>query len=234
MARDIHKGRNHLNFSEWSSVDEDERHDDLQTCWEQVESGEMPPWFYVFPMHPAAKLSETDKAQLKSYFLRNVTTPEPARPAHLSEGKSKGRREQRVLFRRRTLFRRTARARRRWSQASRDGSVATQRTQILASMGHCRYNIDDACFRIYGGTTPRVLSNIRNVKSGESSPLALAIPMLVALTGCVGSIVSASEAGTRRRDHGFRYWRIGLRSIRIWFRYRRIGLRWIRQRCRCG
>ena len=87
MARDIHKGRTHLNFSEWSSVDDDERQDDLQTCWEQVESGEMPPWFYVFPMHPAAKLSEGDKTQLKSYFLRNAKTPEAARPAHLSEGK---------------------------------------------------------------------------------------------------------------------------------------------------
>jgi hypothetical protein len=87
MARDIHKGRTHLNFSAWSSVDDDERQDDLQTCWEQVESGEMPPWFYVFPMHPAAKLLESDKAQLKSYFLRNAKTPDVARPTHLSEGK---------------------------------------------------------------------------------------------------------------------------------------------------
>jgi len=84
MARDIHKGRTHLNFSEWSSVDQEERQDDLQTCWEQVESGEMPPWFYIFP---AAKLSEGDKARLKSYFLRNSTTQESARPARLSEVK---------------------------------------------------------------------------------------------------------------------------------------------------
>lgn len=84
MARDVHKGRTHLNFSEWSAVDEEERADDLQTCWEQVESGEMPPWFYVFPMHPAARLSESDKARLKSYFLPNTTPTESARPAHLS------------------------------------------------------------------------------------------------------------------------------------------------------
>ena len=87
MARDVHKGRTHLNFSEWSAVDKQERADDLETCWEQVESGEMPPWFYVFPMHPAARLSEGDKAQLKSYFLRNAKTPESGRSAHLSEGK---------------------------------------------------------------------------------------------------------------------------------------------------
>ena len=87
MARDVHKGRTHLNFSEWSAVDEEERADDLQTCWEQVESAEMPPWFYVFPMHPSARLSEGDKAQLKSYFLGGGKKRESARAAHLSEEK---------------------------------------------------------------------------------------------------------------------------------------------------
>jgi hypothetical protein len=71
MARDVHNGRNHLNFSKWADVDEDERKDDLQTCWEQVESGAMPKWFYVFPLHPKAKLSDADKALLKSYFLKD-------------------------------------------------------------------------------------------------------------------------------------------------------------------
>ena len=69
MARDIHNGRNHLNFSEWADVDEDERKDDLENCWEQVESGEMPKWFYVFPFHMSARLSAADKALLKGYFM---------------------------------------------------------------------------------------------------------------------------------------------------------------------
>ena len=30
MAQDVHNGRNHLNFSEWGSVDDDERQDDLE------------------------------------------------------------------------------------------------------------------------------------------------------------------------------------------------------------
>ena len=72
MSRDVHNGRNHLNFSEWGDVDEDERQDDLENCWEQVESGEMPPWFYVFPMHSAAKLSSSDKETLKAFFLKNA------------------------------------------------------------------------------------------------------------------------------------------------------------------
>ena len=69
MARDIHNARNHLNFSEWADVDEDERKDDLENCWEQVESGEMPKWFYVFPFHMSARLSAADKALLKGYFM---------------------------------------------------------------------------------------------------------------------------------------------------------------------
>jgi heme-binding protein len=72
MARDIHNGRNHLNFSEWADVDEDERQDDLENGWEQVESGAMPKWFYIFPFHPNAKLSDADKAQLKAFFLKNA------------------------------------------------------------------------------------------------------------------------------------------------------------------
>lgn len=72
MARDIHNGRNHLNFSEWADVDDDERQDDLENCWEQVESGAMPKWFYIFPFHRDAKLSDGDKALLKAFFLKNA------------------------------------------------------------------------------------------------------------------------------------------------------------------
>jgi hypothetical protein len=71
MARDVHNGRNHLNISKWADVDEDERQDDLENCWEQVESGAMPPWFYIVPLHPDAKLSDADKATLKAFFLKN-------------------------------------------------------------------------------------------------------------------------------------------------------------------
>jgi hypothetical protein len=69
MARDVHKGRNHLNFSKWGDSDEDERQTDRENAWDQIQSGEMPPWFYVLPMHPDAKLSDADKALLKGYFL---------------------------------------------------------------------------------------------------------------------------------------------------------------------
>jgi len=86
MARDVHNGRNHLNFSKWADVDEDERKDDLQTCWEQVESGAMPKWFYVYPFHMSAKLSDADKALLKSYFVKADAPKGDAK--HADEGKA--------------------------------------------------------------------------------------------------------------------------------------------------
>ena len=72
LASDVHKGRNHLNFSEWGSVDEDERQDDLEACWDQIEQGAMPPKKYIYPFHMKAKLSDADKATLRAYFLRNA------------------------------------------------------------------------------------------------------------------------------------------------------------------
>jgi hypothetical protein len=71
-ASDVHKGRNHLNFSEWGDVDEDERQDDLENCWDQVASGAMPPKKYIYPMHLPARLSESDKATLKAFFMKNA------------------------------------------------------------------------------------------------------------------------------------------------------------------
>ena len=31
----------------------------------------MPPWFYILPFHPDAKLTDAEKATLKAYFLKN-------------------------------------------------------------------------------------------------------------------------------------------------------------------
>lgn len=71
MARDVNRGRQHLNLSEWAGSDEEERKLDRENCWEKIEAGEMPPWFYVYPMHLGAKLSEADKALLKSWMLKD-------------------------------------------------------------------------------------------------------------------------------------------------------------------
>jgi len=67
MARDVTKGRQHLNLSKWDEADDEERVLDMENMWEQVEAGEMPKWFYVYPMHLAARLSDADKAALKAW-----------------------------------------------------------------------------------------------------------------------------------------------------------------------
>lgn len=58
VQRDVNGGRRHLNFSEW---DRPQRH--VKDIAEQVNSGGMPPWFYL-PMHSTAKLSEAEKKAL--------------------------------------------------------------------------------------------------------------------------------------------------------------------------
>lgn len=53
--RDVNGGRRHLNFSEWNRP---QKH--AKDAAEQVERGDMPPWFYL-PMHPEAKLSPEER-----------------------------------------------------------------------------------------------------------------------------------------------------------------------------
>ena len=71
MARDVTLGRSRMNMSEWGDVDEDERQLDKENSWDQIEEGEMPKWFYVYPMHLSARLSDADKATLKAWLLKD-------------------------------------------------------------------------------------------------------------------------------------------------------------------
>jgi hypothetical protein len=76
IARDVKKGRSRMNMSEWSDEDRDDMQLDKENSWEQIEGGNMPPWFYL-PMHPTAYLSDKDKAVLKGWFLAHKQ-PQPA------------------------------------------------------------------------------------------------------------------------------------------------------------
>ena len=66
LHRDVVEGRRHLNFTEWDKVPADKRARRIAGVWREVKSGDMPLWFYL-PMHPAAKLTEADKALLHSW-----------------------------------------------------------------------------------------------------------------------------------------------------------------------
>lgn len=58
VQRDVDEGREHFNVSMWGSQKVNKGGD----AAEEVQEGEMPPWFYVLG-HPEAKLSETEKAE---------------------------------------------------------------------------------------------------------------------------------------------------------------------------
>jgi cytochrome c551/c552 len=66
VQRDVNGGRSHLNFTEW---DKPQKH--AKDIAEEVKSGDMPPWFYL-PMHPNAKLSDTEKQALVDGAAKSV------------------------------------------------------------------------------------------------------------------------------------------------------------------
>lgn len=68
VARDVHKGREELNFSTWNRLTTKEQVKALHESWEAVEDGEMPLWFYL-PAHPEARLSAQDRSVLRAWSL---------------------------------------------------------------------------------------------------------------------------------------------------------------------
>jgi hypothetical protein len=60
--RDVNEGREHVNFSEWTRPSRHAGH-----VTEEIETGDMPPWFYL-PLHPEAKLTAAEKAAVIAGF----------------------------------------------------------------------------------------------------------------------------------------------------------------------
>jgi hypothetical protein len=73
-VRDVTKGREELNFSTWNRLSTRERVEAMQESWEEVEEGEMPPWFYL-PPHPEALLSPEDRELLRRWAESRGGTP---------------------------------------------------------------------------------------------------------------------------------------------------------------
>jgi hypothetical protein len=66
VQSDVREGREELNFSRWQHLPANEQFGLRRRIWKEVAEGEMPPWFYL-PLHPAAKLTDTDKAILRAW-----------------------------------------------------------------------------------------------------------------------------------------------------------------------
>jgi hypothetical protein len=73
LAWDVHEGREELNFSTWNRYSLKKRNKFIKESWEEVEEGEMPPWFYL-PLHPEASLSDQDHTVLREW-AKSVVTP---------------------------------------------------------------------------------------------------------------------------------------------------------------
>ena len=66
IARDVKKGRLHLNFSEWGRLGPEEAEDRIGEICQEVQGHSMPPRQYTL-LHPSAKLSKDDIATLCSF-----------------------------------------------------------------------------------------------------------------------------------------------------------------------
>lgn len=68
VARDVHEGREALNYSTWGRYSAEERSELLEETWEEVAEGEMPMKPYVL-LHPAARLTAEDQEVLRAWSL---------------------------------------------------------------------------------------------------------------------------------------------------------------------
>ena len=66
LVWDVREGQKELNFSTWNRYSQKTRDKKIKEIWEEVEEGEMPPWFYL-PLHPESRLSDNDRAVLRAW-----------------------------------------------------------------------------------------------------------------------------------------------------------------------
>ena len=66
VAHDVKEGREELNFSLWGRMDPQRTAKKARKLRSEVGEGDMPPWYYVLA-HPAARLSDADRALLTSW-----------------------------------------------------------------------------------------------------------------------------------------------------------------------
>jgi hypothetical protein len=72
IAHDVHDGREHLNFSTWTTLPAGEQRKVREAIASQVERGAMPPGIYT-PLHPEAHLSLQDITTLAAWARANDT-----------------------------------------------------------------------------------------------------------------------------------------------------------------
>lgn len=67
VAHDVKEAREHMNFSRWTSLRSEQQEHKKQEIWEEIESGHMPPWYYV-RLHAEAELTNEDLSTLRGWI----------------------------------------------------------------------------------------------------------------------------------------------------------------------
>jgi hypothetical protein len=68
VAYDVSHGRAALNFSSWGKYSTAQRLKKLKEINEEIADGDMPPFYYVYPMHMDARLSAADRRIFKKWI----------------------------------------------------------------------------------------------------------------------------------------------------------------------
>ena len=71
VQNDVDGGRSHMNFSQWDQL---QRH--AKDVAQEVNQGDMPPWYYL-PMHPNARLIDSEKQMLISGAAKSLGPQAP-------------------------------------------------------------------------------------------------------------------------------------------------------------
>lgn len=83
IAYDVNEGREHLNFSEFTSMSAKDQKHAFEEIIEVIDEGEMPPPVYT-PLHPEARLTDADKALVVAW-AQDMLMPKYAAPAPVTE-----------------------------------------------------------------------------------------------------------------------------------------------------
>jgi hypothetical protein len=68
IGSDVNEGRRELNFSEWESYSGDVQKQKLKAIAEELQDGDMPPWYYSM-MHRDSQLSPEERNKIKDWAV---------------------------------------------------------------------------------------------------------------------------------------------------------------------
>jgi Haem-binding domain len=80
VAHDVHTGRDELNFSTWNRYSTKQQVEKLKETLEEIEEGEMPPWFYM-AVHRDIELSAHEQDVLKTWARGSAAPDGPTAPS---------------------------------------------------------------------------------------------------------------------------------------------------------